>query len=343
MPSPRRLPPVLLWSALVALSLLASAALGEAALRLSGRRPWTRLPTPANEPAMHEPDPVLGWRNRPGVYEFPGYGPLSPDVRMTYLSDGSRSTGYLGAGGEPRVALFGDSFVQGWGLPDRATLAWQLQDRYRSLHVLNYGVGGYGTYQTFLRLEQVLAQGPAPEWVLYGFILPQEKRSVAPAGWIEELDGAAREGLAAVPFADLDRDGRLVRHPPQAYPRWPGRERSALVAFGQAVFARARAGRREERARAVTLRLLEEMNALCASRGARFAVVFLWTPREVRAEYVRHLRRHRIRWVDCHHPVTLDLVIPFEGHPNQELNRRWAECLAEKLFAREPALARTAP
>jgi hypothetical protein len=205
--------------------------------------------------------------------------------------------------------------------------------------VLNYGTGGYSTYQTLLLLEQVFAEAPRPEWVLYGFILPQETRSVAPADWLEQLAGAARQGIAAVPFADLDREGRLERHPPQAYPRWPGRDRLALVAFAQSLWARAGAGRRLERARPVTLRLLEEMDALCTSQGARFVVVFLWSPRAALAEYQLHLQRHRIRSVDCHHPVTPDLVIPSEGHPNEELNRRWAECLSTRLFAREPELA----
>jgi hypothetical protein len=337
--SRRRLPPSALWALALALGLVASAGLGEAGLRAAGRGPWTRLRTPPNEPGMHEPDPVLGWRNQPGSYAFPGYAPGSPEVRMSYLSDGSRSTGYRGAGGEPRVALVGDSFVQGWGLSDRSTLAWMLQERYRHLHVLNYGTGGYSTYQTLLLLEQVLAETPRPEWVLYGFILPQETRSVAPPEWLEQLARAAREGIAAVPFADLDREGRLLRHPPQAYPRWPGRERLALVALAQSLWARARAGRRPERARSVALRLLEEMDALCASQGARFVVVFLWVPRAALRAYEGHLERRRIRSVDCRHPVTADLIIPFEGHPNEELNRRWTECLSAKLFAREPDLA----
>jgi hypothetical protein len=268
------------------------------------------------------------------------------------LPDGSRDTGYAGSGGEPWLALLGGSFVQGWGLSDEQTLAWRLQQRQRGLRVTNHGVGGYGTHQSLLVLERLLAGPNAPSVVLYGFIPLHEPRNVADAGWLESLARAGRASLVAAPSVTLDREGALVRHAPRRHPRWPLREWSALAAFGEIVTARALAQGRSEQARDVTLQLLAAMNRSSASRGARFAVVFLWVPPDARVPYregadprprmyrgdlyARALRAEGIPMLDCSHEITPELTVPGEGHPGAELNDFWAACLSEWLGVTDP-------
>ena len=325
-------------SALVAATLLVSLALvlvlGEALLRAAGRGPWRRAELPGAEPVMHEPDAELGWRNRPGTYVYPGYAPGAPDVRVRYLPDGSRETGFRGAPGLPEVWLVGDSFMQGWGLSDDETLAWRLQARHPELRFVNLGTGGYGTWQTLLRLERALAERAPPRLVVYGFIPAHERRNVASPDWLRDQARAARSGMLAVPFATLARDGSLVRHPPQAYPRWPGDERSALVAFAQDLVARAGAARRVAEPRRTTQAMLRELQALCAAHGVRLAVLFFWIDREGREAYAPALRANGAEVVNCSRPVTPDLVIPGEGHPNAKLNALWADCVSRRLLAR---------
>jgi hypothetical protein len=137
--------------------------------------------------------------------------------------------------------------------------------------------------------------------------------------------------MIAVPFATLAGDGSFVRHPPQAYPRWPLDERSALVAFAQDLFARAGASRRSAEPRRTTQAMLREMQALCAAHGTRLAVLFFWIDREGREDYARFLRGNGIEIVNCARPVTLDLVIPGEGHPNGKLNALWADCISRRI------------
>jgi hypothetical protein len=316
-------------TALVALAL--GLALGEALLRGAGRGPWRRAELPGSEPVMHDPDPELGWRNRPGSYVYPGYTAGAPEVRVTYLADGTRATGFRGGAGAPEVWLVGDSFMQGWGLSDDETLAWRLQERYPGIRLVNFGTGGYGTWQSLLRLEGALQIREPPRLVIYGFIPAHEKRNVATADWLREQASAARGGMIAVPFASLDGDGFLVRHPPQAYPRWPLDERSALVAFAQDLLARAQAARRVAEPRRTTQTMLREMQRLCAARGTRLAVVFFWIDREGLADYGRFLRANGIEVVNCTRPLTLDLVIAGEGHPNGKLNALWADCVSRRL------------
>jgi hypothetical protein len=137
--------------------------------------------------------------------------------------------------------------------------------------------------------------------------------------------------MIAVPFATLDDDGSLVRHPPRAYPRWPFDERSALVAFAQDLFARADAWHRSAEPRRTSQAMLREMQALCAGHGVPLTVLFFWIDREGRADYARFLRANGIEVVNCTRAVTLDLMIPGEGHPNGKLNALWAECVSRRL------------
>ena len=79
----------LLWGGLLALALGSSALLAEVALRASGRGPWRSLPR-GDAPRIHDPDPVLGWSQRPGIHRFPSAARGSPGSRMTLLPGGLR-------------------------------------------------------------------------------------------------------------------------------------------------------------------------------------------------------------------------------------------------------------
>lgn len=71
--------------------------------------------------------------------------------------------------GHVRVAAFGDSFVYGNEVPDSSTWTAQVERMDSAVEVLNYGVGGYGLDQAFLRY---LRDGEKyhPQLVVIGFV-----------------------------------------------------------------------------------------------------------------------------------------------------------------------------
>lgn len=81
----------------------------------------------------------------------------------------------------PRVGLFGDSFVHGDDVPWEASLAGHLEQGFvragRPVHVLNFGVPGYGMDQALLRF---LEQGRIAELdiVVFGFQSENVNRNV---------------------------------------------------------------------------------------------------------------------------------------------------------------------
>jgi len=324
MTTPRRL----LIAAAVLMSLLVGLAVAELVARASGYRPRQKVVRP--EPGIHDPDPVLGWRPRPGHYRFGPYTLWGAPVDVTVRPDGARDSGGGPANGRPALLLVGCSFTFGWALSDDQTWGARLQELRPDVAVENRGVGGYGTLQSLLVLEELLSRKQErPARVLYGFI-DHGLRNVAAPMWMRML--ALTEDTVATPYCTLGADGqRLERHPPEAAPSLPLHEHLSVVAMIENAWlqrsARARAGMAQQ----VTRLLVDEMAALCRAHGVEFSVVLLHVPPRFADVYVPYWRRRNIDVIDCNLQLGPGDSVPGEAHPNADVNRRWGDCIAAAL------------
>jgi len=327
---------------LVLASILCTFVALEIVARSLGYRNWRLFRIPPNEPVTHVADPVLGWRNKPGTYEYPGYAAGAPAVRVTILEDGSRATGHGRTTSGRELWLVGCSFTFGHALGDDESLGWQLQERLPSLAVKNHAVSGYGTYQVLLRLEELLKDRTEAPIIVYGFVESHDVRSVAGPGWLRALAQFSRSGVIDVPYVTLSVDGTLERHPPVRYPAWPLRNYSALVTMvaDRAVTFAARA--RTERRWAATESLLSEMNTLARAHGGTLLVASLYAPPEAMARIRDEWRRRGILTAGCEpaeYPLPESLRVPGEAHPKGIVNTRWADCISRSVA---PILERAA-
>ncbi len=257
-------------------SLIVLVSLSEILLRILGYRPWQNYRKDANEPRVYEYDNLLGWRNKEGNYTIPPYSRKGTPIKITFLSDGSRVTEEQKNGDRDKFVILGGSFTQGWAISDDETYPWKLQERYPHLEVLNYGSGGYGTYQSLLMLERIFGNSKPPVMVLYGFMWHHEERNVAPPGWIAALSKLTkRRARVAVPYGTINHDGVLIRHPPESYPVWPLREWLAIVPFLQQLYTLPATWRRKASKELVTEKLILEIHNLSTGHGADFAVILL--------------------------------------------------------------------
>lgn len=315
----------------LAASLLLALGAAEVVLRLAGVTPYVPRASIENEPLVHVPDDVRGWRPEPGRYVTPPYVPGGATAELTVLPDGSRATATAPDGATNDVLLvLGCSFAFGWAISDHETMAWQLQQRLPGVRVVNRGVNAYGTYQALLLLEELLARGERPARVVYAFHEVHEERNVAAPRWLRLLDENARRGNVAVPYATLDAAGALVRHPAERYPSWPLRAHLATVAYLERLHADWSGRDRAAQARPVTQRLLLEMRDLCARHGVAFEVVFLQAQPGIARHYARFLTGNGIPFTDCIVPIPPAMRVPGEGHPNGAINSQWAACLARR-------------
>ena len=122
----------------VSLGLTVCLGLSEIIFRLKGHRTWRYQPD-LERPTIHEPDPVLGWKNKPGSYLIPPYSSDAEAIKVTFLADGRRATAEHPNPRPHTFLVFGGSITQGWAISDEATFAWKLQRKYPYVEVLSYG------------------------------------------------------------------------------------------------------------------------------------------------------------------------------------------------------------
>ncbi|MBC8414238.1 MAG: hypothetical protein ISR96_11810 [Nitrospira sp.] len=301
--------------------------MAEALLRVMGYHPWSAHSKDLDEPTMHEYDAETGWRNRAGSYS---YIPTGKKVSVTFLQDGLRASEVNDKGiadQRRKIIVIGGSFTQGWALSDDETYPWQLQKIFPDYEVLNFGTGGFGTYQSLLMLERALKTTGSPALVVYGFIEHHEIRNVAPRYWLEMLSRFSKRGHALVPYATLDSSDNIERHPPESYlAHWFLHDKLALVALAEKAHMRFVSRKRESMRGKVTEDLMLEMNRVVKDAGGEFVVALLWfEDGSKKNNYINFLEKNNVMVIDVVKPMTSDMRIKGEGHPNGKLNRIWAE------------------
>jgi hypothetical protein len=311
-------------------------ALTEAGLRILGFHPRKAAPQAPGQ-SLSLPDEKMGWVNRPGISLSPEAG----NAPMTFLDDYSRKSwkAPVKVGQRAEVLLVGCSFTQGFGVADQDTFAYLLNTRYPRLMFHNFGTGGYGTYQSLLRIEKNLARsGPGQlPLVIYGFIDLHMQRNVAVANWVRSL-AFRRDQYVVPPHVRLGKDG-LEYYGPQTFPFWPLESHSALVALLANTYLEFRL-RRHGPQFGATAALIEQMNRLVIDHRERFLIVLLNRPPP---ELVPFLESRRIDYVNCDNLAfdqsPSDFRLGRVGHPNAAQNSLWAACIARWIDSKMPALA----
>lgn len=134
-------------------SVLFSVAVFECGLRLVRTGSLRGL---AGEHTLRMPHATRGWALEPDASSFQytrDYGVL---VRTNSLGMRDRPHDPQPAPGSFRIVVLGDSFMEAYQVPLEQSLPYRLQERLasRGVEVLNLGVGGYGTAQELLALQE---------------------------------------------------------------------------------------------------------------------------------------------------------------------------------------------
>lgn len=109
-------------------------------------------------------DPLLGWNNKPNSRKI-GTNAAGMSWVATYDQFGARTNPAFEDPG--LIASYGDSYTHGDEVNGDETWQYYLSKKIRS-NVQNFGVGGYGTDQALLKLEQNFRNGFLTPYVLLG-------------------------------------------------------------------------------------------------------------------------------------------------------------------------------
>jgi hypothetical protein len=283
---------------------------------------------------IHDPDPRLGWVLRPGArdrHRLDG----NFDVEYRIDAEGFRETPSPDRA-RRTLWIFGDSYTFGFGVENEE--AWpavlarsHLGDRVR---VVNVGVSGYGVIQMYGRLQDVADRLRPGDLVLFAPITEDLQRSLTDFAYVALLLFASRTRDWRFPaFEDGEVRGVVVDGP---WNRIRGLFLHALISEGVFRFVN----------RAITgpavlaegHAVLAAARAICAARGADFALVFLPKVKELRrGRYdvdVSSFEYADLRPFLAADPEALDaLRFPTNAHWNPEGHRVAAGAVLKALVA----------
>ena len=165
---------ILVQWALVAGGLLAGVFLGEIAVGWMAPQLYSR-------PPVWRYDSRLGWSHIPGAQGRQVSPEFDVDYRINAAGQRDRPFPPPGKAAGARLLLFGDSFVEGWGVEADERVDRHLAEALAGAEVLNFGVAGYGTDQELLLFESK-GKAYAPSRVLVFYYANDLWNNVSPKG-----------------------------------------------------------------------------------------------------------------------------------------------------------------
>ncbi|MGM9998347.1 MAG: hypothetical protein ACI38Q_02970 [Candidatus Bruticola sp.] len=253
-------------------------------------------------PALRSCAKRCGWGFEQGCY------PSSEDKTAleTVWPNGQRASRPSASSipAQRRVLLLGCSYIFGSGLDDRDTLAWQLNQKYPDVQFDNYGVPGWGTYQTLMLEETLLAnnfydlviycaiddhRNRNTEYKFVGSLRPGKRYAMYPRVELPNSMYCPNEEGAASFVAALPPDPEQLRFIPSDAELWPGQFSFRIIDFLHRVWIGRRIVEQEKiysyrpdnfdhfmpAKEKIFWLLVQKMAARAEEKGSRFALAFL--------------------------------------------------------------------
>ena len=321
--------------ALIVSSIFISLIIIELLLRAFGFHAWKYREQELKEPTTNEYHAILGWKPKEGVYDFPPYTKDGDYTKFTILKNGNRYSGDGPNNIKGDVVFIGGSYTQGWAVNDEETFPYLIQKKLSNFSVKNYGVGAYGSFQSFLMLEEILKKNKNVKLVIYCYIWHHEARNYGNATWIQGLNKTKPLYHVALPYARLDKNNNLIRHKPIKYFKLPLREYSVLITKIEKKIMRARLFSLNIDETKITQKIIHEMKLLAEKNGSEFAFVNLYPPSEsMRISGASHLipynkfaKENKIKLINCGYELPDEYRVDGDGHPNNKAHIMYTDCI----------------
>lgn len=319
---------------LIISSLFLSLILTELLLRLLNFKPWQYGKLNTTSDVFFEPDPMLGWVSKKGNYKFTFNDDLISEVDINIEEDSNRTTG-IKSKNKKNILIIGGSFTQGWGVNDRQTYPFLLQQMFKKYNIYNFAQSGYGGFQSLLLIEEKIKEKNPLELIIYGFIEHHEQRNVAREDWLETLlkySNKSQKFKIKVPYATLNKNNVLVYNKPIGYLELPLREQLAFVNLLEKFYMHQFNRTRKKIQKKVTEKIFLELNELAKKNNAKFLVANLhYSNKNTAYFYEKFLNDNKINYVDCAINLNAKLILKGDFHPNAAGHKMYSDCIGNYL------------
>ena len=286
----------------------------------------------SNEPVIYEKHDKIGWVQKEGVYKFLPWSDEGKTTNFTINKDLSRSTEYNTYSKE-KIIFIGGSLTQGWAVDDKENFVSIFQKKSSNYNVKNFGVGGYGGYQSLLLLEKIINLDNL-NYVIYGFIKHHEYRNIASGSWVYLLNKFSKRGHVAIPYADIDNNGELTKNLPIGKIKIPLSEYSVFLSKIEKKILKIKTRKREKMRFDISKKIILNMKKITKNKNGKFIFLNLNKMDEDSLSLYRtFLKSNNIEFFNCPFPVGNEFSIVGEGHPNGKGHLIVAECILNKIDA----------
>ena len=310
------------------ISFLLIISLLEIFLRFLGEQPRKENLARKDDPIIYKSDQQLGWLHKPGSYSFKPWSKEGKITNFTINENGSRKISEL-ENNDSRLIFIGGSLTQGWAVDDNENFVSFYNKLNPNIDILNFGVGGYGAYQSMLLQEKIIRKFENINHFIYGFISHHELRNVAAGSWLYLLNKYSNRGHISVPFASIDKNGQLKRNKPISYFKLPFSEKIVLIAKIEKRIMKLKSSSREKKKFEISKLIIQKMNDNSREINSKFTVLLLDISKENLDKYNEFFIKKNINFIHC--PFPINQIIKGEGHPNEIAHMDVASCLDKNL------------
>lgn len=309
---------------LVLTSLLISFLILEIFLRMVGHKTFN-LKNEISTLSLFKNDDVLGWTTEPGDFSIKLN---NKNINYKILNDGSRFTGNQKNSSKSQIIFIGGSFTFGDAIDDEETIPYKIQENSNKYNVKNFGVSGFGTYQSYLNLKKIYRNNNNIKYVIYLFIDHHEVRNAGDASWLEDLNSRSKEPVS-IPYVSINKENKFIEHSPITYVTFNLSKYSVLITKLQKKIMRLKFYSKNNNQELITQKILVMINEMSKENNNEFIFINLLSKKDKIEKYKIFSESNNIRYGNCVIDLNEKYIVKNNGHPNNLANKEYSKCISK--------------
>jgi len=247
----------------------------------------------------------------------------------THDKDGHRITSSETRTDTASLWIFGCSFTYGWGLNDQDTYSYLLQKRFPNMGVKNFAIGGHGTLQTLIQLEDELKKTAPPKTIIVAYGDFHDIRNVGSPLHLKAFNRIKQMSAFRYPYAHFTNNMLSVSYAKLDYSGIPFSNKLRILKFIEDQYDQY-IDKSLDRQN-ITRILLLKIATICKENDIRFLLAGI-----NRTDKTKEM----LRLVSSKDIVTFDMsvdlssaefIVKFDGHPNEKAHRHYADVISEHI------------
>ena len=270
----------------------------------------------------------IGWDLKPGKYLIKYNPKFENKFQISITDEKYRFSGNVNQNNDD-IIILGGSVTLGFGVNDDETFSYLIQKKLSKFNIKNYAAGGYSTYQSFLKLEEILKKKNKIKFIFAIYNVDHEIRNIGNEEWLKILTKYSSKGYLYVPFASLDKNGELKRFKPIKYIRLPFSDKLLIINKIEKAFMRLFFYYKKSNQKLTTLKIFEEMHNLAKKNESELIIISL--SGNVDNLYRKFFDENQIKNIICQIPYNDKYIIKGDAHPNKEGHNLFGDCILNEL------------